>query len=236
MAMLRNPIRVVVGLKDTPLPSITQSLTYVADDTSKLPSLLTYLAQPYNPPILIFTSTQARTSSLAQELVLNGISNVDCLHAGMTDKERENAISRMLKGESWVMVSTEVMARGLDFKGVREVINYDFPTSIQSYVHRIGRTGRAGREGKAVTFFTDEDAPYLKMIANVILQSGFTVPEWILRLPKPSKTKRKLMGKIKRADTINPARHLGHRNAVKRRDMITGSQRRKAKEIEQSSV
>ena len=102
----------------------------------------------------------------------------------------------------------------------------------------VGRTGRAGREGKAVTFFTDEDAPYLKMcvyrcysavtdligrIANVILQSGFTVPEWILRLPKPSKMKRKQMGKFKRADSINPARNIGRRDAVKKRfaNMIT---------------
>ena len=97
----------------------------------------------------------------------------------MTKKERDDAVSRMRRGESWVMVSTEVMARGMDFKGVREVINYDFPTSVQSYIHRIGtwpavplarktrrylpgRTGRAGRDGKAVTYFTDEDAPYLK--------------------------------------------------------------------------
>lgn len=56
----------------------------------------------------------------------------------MTKKEREDAVSRMRKGESWVMVCTEVMARGMDFKGVREVINYDFPQSVQSYVHRIG--------------------------------------------------------------------------------------------------
>jgi ATP-dependent RNA helicase DDX52/ROK1 len=126
--------------RDTPLPLISQSLTYVADDASKLPSLLTYLSQPYNPPILIFTSTQPRASSLAEELVLNGIPNVDCLHAGLSKKEREDAVSRMRKGESWVMVSTEVMARGMDFKGVREVINYDFPTSVQSYVHRIGGT------------------------------------------------------------------------------------------------
>ena len=88
---------------------------------------------------------------------------MDCLHAGMTQKEREGSVSRMRNGESWVMVTTEVVARGMDFKGVREVINYDFPTTIQSYIHRIGRTGRAGRKGKAVTFFTDEDAPYLKM-------------------------------------------------------------------------
>ncbi len=71
---------------------------------------------------------------------MNNIPNVDCLHAGMTKKEREDAMSRMRKGESWVMISTEVMARGMDFKGVREVINYDFPTSVQSYVHRIGQS------------------------------------------------------------------------------------------------
>lgn len=56
----------------------------------------------------------------------------------MSRKEREDAVGRMRKGESWVMVTTEVMARGMDFKGVREVVNYDFPRSVQSYVHRIG--------------------------------------------------------------------------------------------------
>ncbi|KAJ4485535.1 P-loop containing nucleoside triphosphate hydrolase protein [Lentinula aciculospora] len=229
MEMLRDPIRVVVGLKDTPLPLIAQSLTYVADDGSKLPSLLTYFSQPYNPPVLIFTSTQPRASSLAEELVLNGISNVDCLHAGMSKKEREDAVSRMRKGESWVMVSTEVMARGMDFKGVREVINYDFPTTVQSYIHRIGRTGRAGRSGKAVTFFTDIDGPYLKSIANVILQSGQSVPEWITKLPKPSKMKRKQMGKAKHPEMVNAARKIGRNDAIKKREMIAGSKRRKIK-------
>ncbi|KAF9458756.1 P-loop containing nucleoside triphosphate hydrolase protein [Collybia nuda] len=217
MEILRDPIRVVVGLKDTPLPLISQSLTYVADDHSKLPSLLTYLSQPYNPPLLIFTSSQPRATSLAEELILNDIPNVDCLHAGLSKKEREDAVSRMRRGESWVMVSTEVMARGMDFKGVREVINYDFPTSVQSYIHRIGRTGRAGREGKAVTYFTDEDAPYLKSIANVLLQSGSLVPEWILKLPKPSKMKRRSMGKAKRSEIINPARKIGRSDAIKKR-------------------
>ncbi|KII94424.1 hypothetical protein PLICRDRAFT_36695 [Plicaturopsis crispa FD-325 SS-3] len=229
MEMLHDPIRIVVGLKDTPLPLITQSLTYVADDPSKLPSLLTYLSQPYNPPVLIFTSSQPRASSLAEELVLNSIPNVDCLHAGMSKKEREDAVARMRRGEGWVMVSTEVMARGMDFKGIREVINYDFPTSVQSYVHRIGRTGRAGREGKAVTYFTDEDAPYLKSIANVLLQSGSSVPDWILKLPKPSKMKRRQMGKVKRAETVNDARRIGRNDAIKKREMIAGSKRRKEK-------
>lgn len=237
MDMLRNPIRVVVGLKDTPLPLIAQSLTYVADDPSKLPTILTYLNQPYNPPVLVFTSSQPRATSLAEELVLNGVPNVDCLHAGMSKKEREDAVSRMRRGESWIMVSTEVMARGMDFKGVREVINYDFPQSVQSYIHRIGRTGRAGREGKAITYFTNDDAPYLKSIANVLLQSGSTVPEWILKLPKPSKLKRRQMGKVKRAEVVNPARKIGRNEAIKKRDMIAGSKRRKEKvTVEKSDV
>lgn len=124
--------------RDTPLPLISQSLTYVADDVSKLPSLLQYLSQPYDPPVLVFVSSQERATSLAEELVLSGTPNVDHLHAGMTKKEREDAVSRMRKGESWVMITTEVMARGMDFKGVREVINYDFPQSVQSYIHRVG--------------------------------------------------------------------------------------------------
>ncbi|KAH9947966.1 P-loop containing nucleoside triphosphate hydrolase protein [Amylocystis lapponica] len=212
LSMLRDPIRVVVGLKDTPLPLIAQSLTYVADDASKLPTLLQHLAQPYNPP-----------------LVLSGIPNVDCLHAGLSKKEREDAVARMRRGDSWVFISTEVMARGMDFKGVREVVNYDFPQSVQSYVHRIGRTGRAGREGKAVTYFTDEDAPFLKTIANVLLQSGSSVPEWILKLPKPSKMKRREMGKVKRAEAVTNAHKVGRNDAIKKRDMVAGSKRRKAK-------
>jgi len=56
----------------------------------------------------------------------------------MTNKERDDSVSRMRQGQSWILVSTEVMARGMDFKGVREVINYDFPASVQNYVHRIG--------------------------------------------------------------------------------------------------
>ena len=62
----------------------------------------------------------------------------------------------------WVLICTDLMGRGIDFKGVNMVINYDFPTSAISYIHRIGRTGRAGREGRAVTLFTEDDAVNLK--------------------------------------------------------------------------
>ena len=63
------------------------------------------------------------------------------------------------------------MSRGIDFKTVNYVVNYDFPQSVVSYIHRIGRTGRAGKKGTAVTFFTDEDAEFLRNIANLMKKS-----------------------------------------------------------------
>ena len=66
------------------------------------------------------------------------------------------------------------MARGIDFKGVRLVINYDFPNSMINYIHRVGRTGRAGSGGRAITFFTDEDKPLLRSLANVLKVSNKT--------------------------------------------------------------
>lgn len=66
------------------------------------------------------------------------------------------------EGRIWVLICTELMARGIDFKGVNLVINYDFPPSAIAYVHRIGRAGRAGRRGKAITFFTTEDTVNLR--------------------------------------------------------------------------
>ena len=77
---------------------------------------------------------------------------------------------------------TDLMARGIDFKTVNSVINFDFPTSLVSYIHRVGRTGRAGRSGKATTYFTDDDVPYVKLIANLMKKSGHEVPEWMLNL------------------------------------------------------
>lgn len=79
------------------------------------------------------------------------------------------------------------MARGIDFKGVNLVINYDFPPSIITYIHRVGRTGRANRKGTAITFFTDQDKPLLKSLGNVLKVSGCEVPDWILKLKKIDK-------------------------------------------------
>ena len=84
------------------------------------------------------------------------------------------------------------------------VINFDFPQTAISYIHRIGRSGRAGNIGKAVTYFTDADLPYLRSIANIIREAGCTVPGYMLKLKKPSKKmKRELAEKAPKRKKIN---------------------------------
>lgn len=99
---------------------------------------------------------QERAKQLFEELLYDGI-NVDIIHADRTQQQRDNCVRAFREGHIWVLICTELMSRGIDFKGVNLVINYDFPPSTISYVHRIGRTGRAGRTGKAITFFTQDD-------------------------------------------------------------------------------
>ena len=104
---------------------------------------------------------QERAKELFQELLYDGI-NVDLIHADRSQQQRDNCVRAFREGQIWVLICTELMGRGIDFKGVNLVINYDFPPSVISYIHRIGRTGRAGRNGKAITFFTQNDTPNLR--------------------------------------------------------------------------
>ena len=85
------------------------------------------------------------------------------------------------------MITTDLIARGIDFKNTNLVINYDFPNSMLTYIHRVGRTGRAGRNGTAITLFTDEDKPVVRSLANLLKVSGCSVPEWICELSKANK-------------------------------------------------
>ncbi|KAG0484330.1 hypothetical protein HPP92_008409 [Vanilla planifolia] len=112
-----------------------------------------------------------------------------CIFITSTTLDEEDVVDNFRAGKTWVLIATDVMARGMDFKGVNCVINYDFPESAAAYIHRIGRSGRAGRPGEAITLFTEEDKPFLRNIANVMKDSGCEVPAWILALPKLRKKK-----------------------------------------------
>ncbi|KUI63060.1 ATP-dependent RNA helicase ROK1 [Cytospora mali] len=209
-------IRLVVGLKDTAVPNITHKLTYTATEPGKLLALRQLLhpasgadsGPPLRPPFLVFTQTIERASALHDELKYDipieagGSSRIAVLHSSLSDTTRSDIMRRFRLGEIWVLITTDVLARGVDFAGVNGVVNYDVPSSAAAYVHRAGRTGRAGREGGvAVTLYTKEDIPYVKSVANVIAmsekQAGKTnetsaVPQWLLdALPNVNKESKK---------------------------------------------
>ena len=131
--------------------------------------------------MLIFVQSKYRAKELYSELMYDGV-NVDVIHGDKKKHERDEIMKKFRVGDIWVLVCTDLMARGIDFKTVNSVINFDFPTSLVSYIHRVGRTGRAGRDGSAVTYFTDSDLPYVKTIANLMQKSGHEVPSWMLNM------------------------------------------------------
>lgn len=118
------------------------------------------------PPVLVFVETKAAAKQLYSHLVLDGL-RVDVIHSERTTSERDSIMEQFRLGKTWVLICTELMGRGIDFKGVQLVINYDFPQTAASYIHRIGRTGRAGHTGEAITFFMEKDAPKLREIVQV---------------------------------------------------------------------
>ncbi|KAJ1732650.1 RNA-dependent ATPase rok1 [Coemansia biformis] len=193
--IMKDPIRIIVGTQNAATESIDQQLVFAGQEEGKLIGLRNMIAGGFKPPCLIFVQSIDRAKELFHELVFEGI-NVEVIHSERTQTQRNRIVQKFRSGELWVLICTELMARGIDFKGVNLVVNYDFPQSAQSYIHRIGRTGRAGRPGKAITYFTKDDAPHLKTIVNVMRQSGCEVPEWMLSLKNPTKKDRKKIKKV----------------------------------------
>jgi len=145
--------------------------------------------------MLIFVQSKQRARQLCKELKFDGV-NVDVIHADKKKEERDEIIKEFRLGRIWVLICTDLMSRGIDFKTVNQVINYDFPQSLVSYIHRIGRTGRGGRKGKAITFFTDADKDYVRTIANLMKKSGDNVPEWMLKMKQCDQKEWKKLEKV----------------------------------------
>eukprot|EP00644_Phytophthora_capsici_P012602 jgi/Phyca11/534395/estExt2_fgenesh1_pg.C_PHYCAscaffold_230052 len=188
--VLRDPVKVAVGTKNAGANTIDQKLVFVGKEEGKLVAMKQLLHEGLQLPALLFVQNKERANELYHELLYDGV-NIGAVHADRTKEQRDDVIRRFRTGEVWVLICTDLMSRGMDFKAVNMVINYDFPQSAVSYIHRIGRTGRNGRKGKAVTFFTEDDMVYLRTIANVMKISGCEVPDWMLSLKKASVSKRK---------------------------------------------
>lgn len=146
---LNDPVTVSVKTRDTS-SSVDQDVVR-APRGQKIDALHEILIRPEAKKVLIFRETKRATDELAKDLKVRGF-KVSALHGDMRSRERTRAVEGLAKGLIQVVVATDVAARGIDIPDVTHVINYDTPSTYDTYIHRIGRTGRASKTGTALTF------------------------------------------------------------------------------------
>lgn len=174
--LLVNPVQVNIGNVDELVAnkSITQHievLTYV-EKQRRLESILR--SQDQGSKIIIFCSTKKMCDQLARNLTRQF--GAAAIHGDKSQADRDHVLNQFRSGRTPVLVATDVAARGLDVKDIRVVVNFDFPTGVEDYVHRIGRTGRAGATGIAYTFFGDQDAKHASDLIKILEGANQRVP------------------------------------------------------------
>lgn len=148
--LLRDPVRVELRAPKRGTPAIDERIVTVAP-AGRLAALRAILGDARARRVLVFVRTRVGAARLAASLrAVSG--GVGALHGQLDQATRNRALELFRRGDLRVLVATDVAARGLDVDHITHVVNYDAPDSVDTYVHRIGRTGRAGAHGVAITF------------------------------------------------------------------------------------
>jgi ATP-dependent RNA helicase DeaD len=168
---LRHPARVQVQAEAAAAgePARVRQVAYVVRRADKLTALGRILDLEDGAATLVFARTRGEVDDLAEALSGRG-RDAAALHGGLSQEQRDRIMARFRDGALDVLVATDVAARGLDIEHISHVVNYDVPSSPDTYVHRIGRTGRAGREGVAITLVEPREHRLLRDIERTIGQ------------------------------------------------------------------
>jgi ATP-dependent RNA helicase RhlE len=165
--MLIDPVRVDVSPKQVTVLEIEQRVVHVAN-ADKQRALELILHQPEVTRAIVFTRTKHGANKVAKKLVNAGIS-AEAIHGNKSQNARQRALENFSKGgDAWVLVATDIAARGIDISGVSHVFNFELPHEPESYVHRIGRTGRAGATGAAWALVDPEEVKRLRAVERLI--------------------------------------------------------------------
>jgi ATP-dependent RNA helicase DeaD len=146
---MKNPEKILVSKDEIALTQMKQYYM-VVNSHRKYGALCDILRENHVGRAIIFCKTRRGTSALSDKLRRKGC-NVQALHAGFTQPQRDRVINSFRDGKLKLLVATDVAARGLDIQGITHIINYDVPLEALVYFHRIGRTARMGQEGTAIT-------------------------------------------------------------------------------------
>ncbi|KAK4534370.1 hypothetical protein CDCA_CDCA01G0395 [Cyanidium caldarium] len=127
---------------------------------------------------LVFVDTKRAADALEDWLLRQGYAAAS-IHGDRTQREREDSLASFRSGKTPILVATDVAARGLDIPNVTHVINYELPSTIDDYVHRIGRTGRAGNQGIATAFVNEKNRGVVRELIELLQEAGQEVPGWL---------------------------------------------------------
>ncbi|ORY09268.1 P-loop containing nucleoside triphosphate hydrolase protein [Clohesyomyces aquaticus] len=174
---LKEYIFLSVGRVGSTSENITQKVEYV-EDVDKRSVLLDILHTVGAGLTLIFVETKRMADSLSDFLINQGFPATS-IHGDRTQREREKALEMFRTGRCPILVATAVAARGLDIPNVTHVVNYDLPTDIDDYVHRIGRTGRAGNTGISTAFFNRGNRGVVRDLIDLLKEANQEVPSFL---------------------------------------------------------
>lgn len=161
--ILNEPCCITVKKEQLTLEGISQFYISTDNDKVKYDTITDLYETIIINQLIIYCNTKQRVIYLTETLKKDGYT-CSCIHGELTTSERLNTMSSFRKGDTRVLISTDLLARGIDIQQVSLVINYDIPKNIENYIHRIGRSGRYGRRGIALNFLSKYDAGNLKEI------------------------------------------------------------------------
>ncbi|CAF0892893.1 unnamed protein product [Adineta ricciae] len=160
---MNDPIKILVKKEELTLEGIRQFYVTVEREEWKLDTLCDLYETLTITQAVIFCNTRRKVDWLTEKMRGRDFT-VSAMHGDMDQKERDVIMKEFRTGSSRVLITTDLLARGIDVQQVSLVINYDLPNNRENYIHRIGRGGRFGRKGVAINFVTDDDRRTLRDI------------------------------------------------------------------------
>ncbi|CAF3354772.1 unnamed protein product [Rotaria sp. Silwood1] len=182
---LHDYVFLAIGRVGSTSQNITQKIVWV-EEAEKRSFLLDLLNIQSETLTLVFVETK-RGADVLEDFLFNHQYSVNSIHGDRSQAQREEALRSFKSGRTPVLVATSVAARGLDIPNVKHVINFDLPSDIDEYVHRIGRTGRAGMAGQATSFFNEKNRNIATDLLDILSESHQEVPEWLEGIARETK-------------------------------------------------
>jgi len=175
-----DPLEIEAARTGTPLVNIKQAGIKVPNFNTKI-NLLKFLLRthPEFSKVLVFVSTKKLADDVYDNIESEFHENIGIIHSNKSQNNRFEAFRSFNNDKLRVLIATDIVARGLDFDDITQVVNFDIPEIAESYMHRIGRTGRADKKGVALAFITKNDADYRKNIEELM---GCKIP--MMKMPE----------------------------------------------------